>query len=109
GNPGVVVADGEIVATWRARARGQRLEVTVSPLTGRHRPDVSELEAEATRTARARGLDRRPSASPSAVLARPHPWVASQRSGWVQNAGWVRVAFRSASALRTWSAVAGPP
>lgn len=58
GNPGVVVADGEIVATWRARARGQRLEVTVSPLTGRHRPDVSELEAEATRTARARGLDQ---------------------------------------------------
>ena len=60
GNPGVVLADGEIVATWRARARGRtRLEVTVTPLPGQPqlmRSELDELEAEATRMAEARGF-----------------------------------------------------
>lgn len=56
GNPGAVLADGEIVGTWRARARGKRLEITVSTLYGQPQPAESDLEAEAARVAAARGF-----------------------------------------------------
>jgi len=57
GNPGAVLADGELVATWRARARGRkRLELTVSPLWTLPKPTRSELDAEAARVAAARGF-----------------------------------------------------
>lgn len=57
GNPGVVLADGDIVATWRAKARGRKaLEFTVSPLWTLRRATRSEVEAEASRVAAARGF-----------------------------------------------------
>lgn len=56
GNPGAVLSDSEIVATWRPRARGRkRLDVTVSPLWNQPQPARSDLEAEAGRVAVARG------------------------------------------------------
>lgn len=57
GNPGAVLADGEIVATWRAKAKGRkRVELTVTPLWTFSRPITDELEAEAARVAAARGF-----------------------------------------------------
>jgi hypothetical protein len=56
GNPGALLADGEIVGTWRPKASGKKLtlEVTsVVPLA----PDVrARLDDEAERVAAARGL-----------------------------------------------------
>ncbi|MEV6930035.1 winged helix DNA-binding domain-containing protein [Dactylosporangium sp. NPDC051485] len=53
GNPGVVLADGDLAGTWRARAVRKRLEVTVSLW----RPvDPAALEAEAETVAAVRGL-----------------------------------------------------
>ena len=55
GNPGVVLADGEVVATWRPKAAGAWLTLLVSaaaPLT----PDVrARIDDEAERVAAARG------------------------------------------------------
>lgn len=57
GNPGAVLADGEIVATWRAKARGRkRLDVTVTPLWTLPTPLKDDLDAEAARVATARGF-----------------------------------------------------
>ncbi|MGH3433780.1 MAG: DNA glycosylase AlkZ-like family protein [Thermocrispum sp.] len=57
GNPGAVLADGEVVATCRARARGRkRLDISVSPLFGQPQPSQSDLETEAARVAAARGF-----------------------------------------------------
>lgn len=57
GNPGAVLADGEIVALWRAKAKGRkRLELTVTPLwtlDAGYRPGI---EQEAQRVAAARGF-----------------------------------------------------
>jgi hypothetical protein len=50
GGAGVVLSDGEPVATWRARKQGKRLEVTVEAFG-----DVPPLEAELERLAPHRG------------------------------------------------------
>jgi hypothetical protein len=55
GNPGVVLADGELVGTWRPEKRGSRLSVTVelfAPVSAQLR---SECEAEAATLAPFRG------------------------------------------------------
>lgn len=57
GNPGVVLADGEIVATWRGKAKGRkRVDITVSPLWTLRPATRSDVEAEAARVAAARGF-----------------------------------------------------
>lgn len=62
GNPGVVLADGEIAGTWRAKARGRKtLEITVSTFAPLPPPIRSEVAAEAERMAALRGF-------PSATL-----------------------------------------
>ncbi|MGH3907483.1 MAG: DNA glycosylase AlkZ-like family protein, partial [Pseudonocardiaceae bacterium] len=58
GNPGVVLDGGEIVATWRAAAKGRkRLGVTVSPLWTLRRSVRAAVETEAARVAGARDFD----------------------------------------------------
>jgi hypothetical protein len=54
GSPGVVLQDGLPAGFWRARARGQRLDLTVEPLAA---IDRDALAAEADRVARLRGAD----------------------------------------------------
>ena len=57
GNPGVVLSDGEVVGTWRAKTQRKNLAVTVVPFD---RPTVrtrKELVDEADRLALARGLN----------------------------------------------------
>ena len=58
GNPGVLIADGDIAGTWRTKASGAKLTFTVTafdPL----RPAVrEEAEAEAERVATARGFEK---------------------------------------------------
>jgi len=56
GNPGVLLAGGEIAATWRAKASGRRLDVTVEPLLPLGPADRAAVEDEATRVATARGF-----------------------------------------------------
>jgi len=53
-SPGVVLADGVIVAVWRVRSRGRRSEFEVEPVAA---VDRDALEAEAARVAAARGSD----------------------------------------------------
>jgi hypothetical protein len=56
GNPGALLADGEIVGTWRPRASGKRLTLEISPHVPLA-PDVRpRLDDEAERVAAARGL-----------------------------------------------------
>jgi hypothetical protein len=56
GNPGALLADGEIVASWRPRASGKRLTIEVAPVAELE-PDVrARLDDEAERVAAARGL-----------------------------------------------------
>jgi hypothetical protein len=58
GNPGVLLADGDIAGTWRTKGSGAKLTFTVTafdPL----RPAVREdVEAEAARVAAARGFEK---------------------------------------------------
>lgn len=58
GNPGVLIADGDIAGTWRTKGSGAKLTFTVTafdPL----RPAVrEEAEAEAERVAAARGFEK---------------------------------------------------
>jgi hypothetical protein len=58
GNPGVLLADGDIAGTWRTKGSGAKLAFTVTafdPL----RPAVrEEAEAEAARVAAARGFEK---------------------------------------------------
>ncbi|MGW5722236.1 DNA glycosylase AlkZ-like family protein [Amycolatopsis sp. NPDC003865] len=58
GNPGVLVADGDIAGTWRTKGSGAKLTFTVTafdPL----RPAVrEEAEAEAARVAAVRGFEK---------------------------------------------------
>lgn len=58
GNPGVLLADGDIAGTWRTKGSGAKLAFTVTafdPL----RPAVrEEAEAEAARVATARGFEK---------------------------------------------------
>ncbi|MBW3575882.1 MAG: winged helix DNA-binding domain-containing protein, partial [Actinobacteria bacterium] len=56
GRPGAMVADGEIVGTWRPRASGRKLRVRIepwSPLEARRR---AEVEEQAERLAACRGV-----------------------------------------------------
>jgi hypothetical protein len=55
--PGAVLLNGEIVATWRARTKGTRLEVTIEPF-GRLTPPAREaISAEAEGIAPFRGCE----------------------------------------------------
>jgi hypothetical protein len=55
--PGAVLADGEIVGTWRARTVGSRLNVAVEPLGRLSRKTRERVEEEAQRIAPFRGCD----------------------------------------------------
>lgn len=56
GNPGAVLADGEVVGTWRPRASGRRLALAVTEFEP-WSPDVrARVDEEAERVAAARGL-----------------------------------------------------
>jgi len=65
-SPGVVLADGELVGTWRAKVRGGHLEVALTPLGGAQLPAAERLAPEADALAAARGL-----ASATIVRAEP--------------------------------------
>lgn len=56
-NPGVVLAAGEIVGTWRHRMSGRRLSVTVAPFGRLGAKQRSAAEAEAHDVAAVRGID----------------------------------------------------
>jgi Winged helix DNA-binding domain len=49
--PGVVLAAGQPVATWRSRRAGTRLAVTVEPLVGLPAPTAAAIQAEADKVA----------------------------------------------------------
>jgi hypothetical protein len=55
-SPGVVLADGAVVGTWRAKAKGRRLELTLTPLGSARLPSAGRLRPEAEALAAARGL-----------------------------------------------------
>ncbi|GAA4927330.1 winged helix DNA-binding protein [Actinomycetospora succinea] len=56
GNPGALLADGEIVGTWRPKASGRKLTLEIAPVVPLA-PDVrARLDDEAERVAAARGL-----------------------------------------------------
>lgn len=56
GNPGALLADGEIAGTWRTKAVGRRLDFTISPFWTLPAAARHEAEAEAERIATARGF-----------------------------------------------------
>ncbi|MGI5237516.1 DNA glycosylase AlkZ-like family protein [Dactylosporangium sp. CA-139066] len=56
GNPGVVLLDGEIAGTWRARVARKRLELTVTPWLPLSAETRRDLESEAQTVAAARSL-----------------------------------------------------
>ncbi|RZQ62623.1 DNA glycosylase AlkZ-like family protein [Amycolatopsis suaedae] len=55
GNPGAVLADGELAGTWRAKASGQRLGFQITPLWSVPKRVRAAVEEEAARVAAARG------------------------------------------------------
>jgi hypothetical protein len=55
--PGAVLADGDIVATWRARTAGSRLDMTVEPFGRLARGTRDRIDEEAERVAAARGAE----------------------------------------------------
>jgi hypothetical protein len=56
GNPGVLLADGDIAGTWRAKASGAKLALTVTAFDPLRPADREAAEAEAARVAQARGF-----------------------------------------------------
>ncbi|MGX7828238.1 DNA glycosylase AlkZ-like family protein [Actinokineospora sp. 24-640] len=56
GNPGVVLAGGDIAGTWRTRVAGSRLDVAVTFFDAPARSVAAAVEVEAQRVAAARGL-----------------------------------------------------
>jgi hypothetical protein len=55
GNPGVLLIDGEIAGTWRAKLAGRkRVDLTVTPFGSISTAAVDAVEAEAGAVARAR-------------------------------------------------------
>lgn len=57
GNPGVVLADGEIVGVWRAKlAARKRVDLTVTPFGPLTRAQRAEIEEESAQVARARDV-----------------------------------------------------
>lgn len=57
GNPGALLAGGEVAGGWRTKSAGRRLEVTVSPFWPLPEQDRAAAEAEAERVATTRGFD----------------------------------------------------
>jgi hypothetical protein len=55
GNPGVVLADGQVVGLWRPQKKGRRLVVTVETFAPLSREARAELDAEAALLAPYRG------------------------------------------------------
>ncbi|MGW3958740.1 DNA glycosylase AlkZ-like family protein [Amycolatopsis sp. NPDC005003] len=58
GNPGVLLADGDIAGTWRAKSSGAKLTVTLTPFDPLRPAAREEAEAEAARLAAARGFEK---------------------------------------------------
>jgi winged helix DNA-binding protein len=56
--PGALLLDGEIVATWRTRTKGTRLEVTIEPFGRLARAARETISAEAEAIAPFRGAER---------------------------------------------------
>jgi hypothetical protein len=56
GNPGAVLADGEVVGTWRPKAAGKKLTIQVSAAAPLEPSVRSRLDDEAERVAAARGM-----------------------------------------------------
>jgi hypothetical protein len=56
GNPGVLLAGGEVAGTWRAKTSGGRLEIAISAFAPLSRATRTAAESEAERVATARGL-----------------------------------------------------
>lgn len=56
--PGAVLAGGEIVGAWRARATGQGVKISVEPFGRLSRRVRDEIDAEADRVSLVRGADR---------------------------------------------------
>lgn len=56
GRPGAIVADGELLGTWRAATSGRKLSVALVPWTKLTKRDRGLVEEEAARLARHRGL-----------------------------------------------------
>jgi hypothetical protein len=58
GNPGVLLVDGDVAGTWRAKQGGKgRLDVTVTAFGTLPKERYAEVEAETARVAALRGLD----------------------------------------------------
>jgi len=55
GNPGVVLADGDVVGIWRPQKKGKRLLLTVEPFGTLAKAARTEIEAEAALLAPLRG------------------------------------------------------
>ena len=55
GNPGVVLADGEVIGLWRPKKAGKRLQLTVEALASVSRRVRTAIEAEAALLAPRRG------------------------------------------------------
>ncbi|MGV9361416.1 DNA glycosylase AlkZ-like family protein [Amycolatopsis sp. NPDC003731] len=58
GNPGVLVADGDIAGTWRTKGSGAKLTFTVTAFDPLRPALREEAEAEAARVAAARGFEK---------------------------------------------------
>ncbi|MFD9963738.1 winged helix DNA-binding domain-containing protein [Amycolatopsis sp. NPDC058986] len=56
GNPGVLLAGGEIAGTWRTKSAGKRLAFTITAFDPLHPAARDAAEAEATRITTARGF-----------------------------------------------------
>lgn len=58
GRPGAVLVDGDVVGTWRPRARGRRLGLELDPWVPWSRDVQRAVDAEHARLAEFRGLER---------------------------------------------------
>ncbi|MDT8909377.1 DNA glycosylase AlkZ-like family protein [Amycolatopsis sp. PS_44_ISF1] len=58
GSPGALLVDGELHGTWRAKATGARLNLTITPFTPCSRATRTAAEDEAALVATARGYDQ---------------------------------------------------
>lgn len=55
GNPGALLADGEVLGTWRPKASGKKLTITVETFAPLPKPVRTAVDAEAARIAELRG------------------------------------------------------
>ncbi|WP_206795533.1 DNA glycosylase AlkZ-like family protein [Amycolatopsis sp. MtRt-6] len=58
GNPGVLLADGDIAGTWRTKGSGAKLTITVTAFDPLRPAAREEAEAEAARMAAVRGFEK---------------------------------------------------